>query len=141
MTKAWSATQASLALSSGEAEYYGVVSATGIGLGLHAILGNVGVCLPLRVRTDSEAAMGTVDRQRLGKLRHLECHSLWLRQRLRRKKCRLLKVNGKENPADLFTKHSESACKLDQLIALFNCKIMVGRPAAAPQLKKASKQQ
>ena len=43
-TKAWSATQASLALSSGEAKYYGVVCAAGIGLGLQALLGNVGVC-------------------------------------------------------------------------------------------------
>ena len=31
LTKAWSATQASLALSSGEAEFYGLVRATGIG--------------------------------------------------------------------------------------------------------------
>ena len=37
MTKAWSATQASLALSSGEAEYYGVVRATGVGLGIQAL--------------------------------------------------------------------------------------------------------
>ena len=47
-TKAWSATQASLALSSGEAEYYGVVRAAGIGLGLQSLLGDGGVCLPLR---------------------------------------------------------------------------------------------
>ena len=113
MTKAWPATQASLALSSGEAEYYGVVRATGIGLGLQALLGDVGVCLPFRVWTDSEAAMGTAGRQGLGKLRHLECRSLWLQRRLQRSEFRLLMVNGKENPADLFTKPSESTGKLD----------------------------
>ena len=138
MTKAWSATQASLALSSGEAEYYGVVRAAGIGLGLQALLGDAGVVLPLRIWTDSTAAMGTAGRQGLGKLRHLECHSLWLQQRLRRKEFQLLKVDGKNNPADLFTKHSESANKLDQLISLFNCRIVSGRPEAAPQLKKAN---
>ena len=79
MTKASSATEASLALSSGDAEYYGVLRATGIGLCLQALLGHVGVCLPLGVWTDSEAAMGTAGRRGLGKLRHLECHSLWLR--------------------------------------------------------------
>ena len=84
--------------------------------------------------------MGTAGRQGLGKLRHLKCHSLWLQQRFWRKEFCLLKFNGKENPADLFTKRSESANKLDQLISLFNCKIEVGRPAAAPQLKKSGEQ-
>ena len=37
-------------------------------------------------------------------------------------------------------KNSESASKLDQLISLFNCRVEVGRPAAAPQLKKSSEQ-
>ena len=37
-TKAWPATQASLAVSSGEPAYYGIVRATGIGLGLRALL-------------------------------------------------------------------------------------------------------
>ena len=80
--------------------------------------------------------MGTAGCQGLGKLRHLECLSLWLQQRRRWKEFCLLGVNGKENPADLFTKHSKSAGKLDQLIALFNCEIMVGRPAAARNRRK-----
>ena len=83
--KCWSATQASLALSSGEAEYYGVVRGTGMGLGQQALGRDAGFHLPLRVWTDSSAAMGTAARQGLGKLRHLECHSLWVQQRLRRK--------------------------------------------------------
>ena len=105
VTKAWSATQASISLSSGEAEYYGVVRASGIGLGIQALLEDAGVRLPIRVWTDSESAIGTAGRQGLGKLRHLECHGLWLQQRLRRKELQLLKVLGTENPADLFTKH------------------------------------
>ena len=83
--KCWSATQASLALSSGEAEYYGVVRGTGVGLGQQALGRDGGFELPLRVWTDSSAAMGTAGRQGLGKLRHLECHSLRVQQRLRRK--------------------------------------------------------
>ena len=137
VTKAWSATQASVSLSSGEAEFYGVVRAAGIGLGIQALMRDAGISIPLRVWTDSESAMGTAGRQGLGKLRHLECHSLWLQQRLRRKELVLLKVPGVENPADLFTKHLESQSKLDQLLGKFNCKIVEGRPAAAPQLKKA----
>ena len=73
-----------MALSSGEAEYYGVVRAAGIGFGQQALFHDVGVTVPLRVWTDSSAAIGTASRQGLGKLRHVECHSLWLQQRLRR---------------------------------------------------------
>ena len=59
LIKAWLATQASLALSSGEAEYYGVVRGVGIGMGLQALYRDVGLVLPLRVWTDSTAAIGT----------------------------------------------------------------------------------
>ena len=75
MTKCWSSTQASLALSSGEAEYYGVVRAAGIGLGQQALFRDAGLELPIRIWTDSSAAMGTSTRQGLGKLKHLECHT------------------------------------------------------------------
>ena len=101
LIKAWSATQALLALSSGEAEYYRVVRGVGIGMGLQALYCDIGVALPLRARTDSCAAIGVAGRQGLGKLRHLECHSLWVQQRLRRKEFRLLKVAGEANQADI----------------------------------------
>ena len=134
VTKFWSSTQASLALSSGEAEYYGVVRAAGIGLGQQALFRDAGLELPIRIWTDSSVAMGTSARQGLGKLRHLECHSLWLQQRLRRKPFELLKVPGEKNPVDLFTKHFESEKKLTQLILLFSCQMRSGRSAGAPTL-------
>ena len=135
LIKAWSATQASIALSSGEAEYYGVVRGTGIALGIKALYSDIGLTLPIRVWTDSTAALGIGGRQGLGKLRHLECHSLWVQQRLRRKEFRLLKVDGEVNPADLFTKHLESRNKLDQVVGLFGCRFLEGRAALAPTLK------
>ena len=138
--KGWSSTQAGLALSSGEAEYYGVVRAAGLGLGQQALYRDGGVSLPLRVWTDSSAAMGTAGRQGLGKMRHLDCHTLWLQQRLRRKDFELRKVLGDKNPADIFTKHLESASKLNHLVELFNCEFRDGRPEAAPQLKRDNQQ-
>ena len=80
--------------------------------------------------------MGIAGRQGLGKLRHLECHSLWVQQRLRRKEFTLHKVAGESNPADLFTKHLESRAKLDQLVALFSCRFVSGRPDGAPALRR-----
>jgi hypothetical protein len=138
LIKAWSATQASIALSSGEAEYYGVVRGTGIALGTKALYNDIGLSLPIRIWTDSTAALGIGGRQGLGKLRHLECHSLWVQQRLRRKEFRLLKVDGEVNPADLFTKHLDSKSKLDQVVGLFSCRFLDGRAASAPTLKSDS---
>ena len=66
LIKAWSATQASLALSSGEAEYYEVVRCVGIGMVLQALYCDIGVVLPLRAWTDSSAAIGVAGRQGLG---------------------------------------------------------------------------
>ena len=136
LIKAWSATQASIALSSGDAEFYGVVRGVGIGLGLQALHHDLGIELPIRAWTDSSAALGIGGRQGLGRLRHLECHSLWVQQRLRRGEFKLLKVAGEANPADLFTKHLESRAKLDQLVGLFRCEYLEGRPAAAPALRR-----
>ena len=40
-------------------------------------------------------------------------------------------VPGVDNPADLFTKHIESAPRLDKLMRMFNCEVVGGRPAAS----------
>ena len=120
VTKCRSSTQVSLALSSGEVEYYDVVRAAGKGLGQQALFLDAGVNLGLRIWTDSMAGMGTSGHQGLGTFRHLECHSLWLQQRLRRKAFELRTVPGKQNPADLFTKHLECAQKSENLVRMFN---------------------
>ena len=119
--KCWSATQASVALSSGEAEFYGVVRAAAAALGHRSVMADLGLATRVRVWTDSSAAIGACGRQGLGKLRHIECHTLWVQQRIRQGKFELRKVRGDVNPADLFTKHLESKAKLDQLVAVFGC--------------------
>ena len=68
LIKAWSSTQASVALSSGEAEYYGLVRGVGIGLGIQSLYKGVGLPLKLRAWTDSSAAMGVAKRQGQGKI-------------------------------------------------------------------------
>ena len=133
--KCWSATQPGVAMSSGEAEFYGVVRAAAAGLGIKSLYGDIGIGMPVRVWTDSSAAIGVCNRQGLGKLRHLECKALWIQQRLRLGEFELRKVPGESNPADLFTKHLESKAKLDQVVSLFNCEFRDGRAASAPQLK------
>ena len=95
MLKSWSSTQAMVSLSSGEAEFYGVTKAAGIGLGYQALLEDLGITLGIRVWTDSSATIGICGRQGLGKLRHIDTRSLWLQQRLREGGIELRKIAEK----------------------------------------------
>ena len=69
--RTWSSTQPSFTLSSGEAEFYALVKTAGAGLGHHFIMRDFGLKTPVRVWTDSSAALGISTRSGLGKLRHL----------------------------------------------------------------------
>ena len=133
--KHWSSTQSSVALSSGEAEFAGVIRGAGQGLGYQALLRDFGVSTSLRVWTDSSAAIGICNRQGLGKLRHLDTHTLWIQQAVRLGRVDLRKVAGEVNPADLFTKHSLSRQRLEELVALHGCKYIGGRASTAPLAK------
>ena len=91
--------------------------------------------LPVRAWTDSSAALGIATRSGLGKLRHLETHTLWLQEKVRTNAIAVKKVRGEVNPADIFTKHLPTREKVHQLLGLFGCEYREGRPAAAPLLR------
>ena len=133
--RTWSSTQPSVTLSSGEAEFYGLVKAAGAGLGHQSIMRDFGLTVPVRVWTDSSAALGISTRSGLGKLRHLETHTLWVQEKVRVGAIQVRKVRGDVNPADLFTKHLPSRDKIAQLVKLFGCEYREGRSAAAPMLR------
>ncbi|MBS94029.1 MAG: hypothetical protein CL799_06265 [Chromatiales bacterium] len=133
--KSWSSTQSSIALSSGEAELNGVVRGSGVGLGYQSLLRDLGIEAPVRVWTDSSAAIGICSRQGLGKLRHLDTHTLWVQQAVRCKRIDLRKIDGDTNPADIFTKHSISRDRLIKLTDLFDCQFRGGRAESAPQMR------
>ncbi len=67
-------------MSSGEAEFYGAVKGAAAGLGMKALYRDIGYQMPLRLWTDSSAAVGICSRQGLGKLKHLYTHTLWVQQ-------------------------------------------------------------
>jgi hypothetical protein len=136
LLKCWSSIQAGVAMSSGEAEFYGAVKGASIGLGLKALYRDIGYTMPLRLWTDSSAAVGIRNRQGLGKLRHLECTSLWIQQRIWHGELEVRKIADEENPVDLYTKHIESEAKIEQLVKLFGGEFRGGRAEAAPHLKQ-----
>jgi len=102
--KSWSSTQATVALSSGEAEYYAVVKAAAEGLGVMALMADLGIEGRVRLWVDSSAAKSISSRVGLGKLRHLEVKYLWVQQLVKKKRITIHKVRGEFNPADWLTK-------------------------------------
>ena len=104
LIKAWSKTQATLALSSGEAELAAVVRGSTESLGMQAMLEDWGFAVDLEVRSDATAAIGIVRRQGLGRVRHLAVADLWVQQKSQEGILKMEKHPGHTNPADMMTK-------------------------------------
>ena len=79
--KAWSSTQTAVAVSSSEAEYYGMVKGAPMGLGLQAVLLDLGTGTKLDLKGDASAAIGVAARTGLGKVRRIEVCQLWLQEK------------------------------------------------------------
>jgi hypothetical protein len=104
LVKTWSSTQATVAQSSGEAEYYALVRAASEALGLQSIMKDLGWQASIRLWVDSSAAKSIASRVGLGRVRHLEVKFLWLQQTVKDKRIGILKIRGDSNPADVLTK-------------------------------------
>ena len=125
----FSRTQATVALSSCEAELYAANAAIAEGLFL------VRVCkflcgdqkdensgeVKVKLHVDSSAAMGTIQRAGFGRMKHLQIRHLFLQDLLRMKVFSLHKISTKMNPADLGTKKLglERRKDLGRLIGIF----------------------
>jgi len=96
--------QSTIALSSGESEYYALVKAAQVGLGMRALLEDLGIEVTLSIHSDSSAARGHVGRLGLGKMRHIQTRYLWVQERIRDGHFAVVCIKGKDNPADLLTK-------------------------------------
>jgi hypothetical protein len=102
--KHWSRSQASRALSVGEAEYYALVTGCAEGLGMQSLLVDLGWETKVKVLTDSTTAKAVAGRRGLGKLRHVELKFLWVQEVVRRGRVKIAKVPGELNVADHLTK-------------------------------------
>ena len=105
--KTWSATQGAYALSSAEAELYGMIEGVTRARGLVSLAHESGfgsLESTIRLGTDSSAAKSFVNRRGLGKMRHLEIRDLWLQEEVDKGRLVVDKVRGDQNPADLMTK-------------------------------------
>ena len=135
--KYWSTTQAVLALSSGEAEYYASLKGASVALGFQSMCLDLGEKVKIQLFTDSAAARGMIGRRGLGKVRHLEVGYLWLQDLVADKRILVSKVKGTENPADMRTKHLGSQ-DIDKCIELISCYVEGGRSQAVPTIAKST---
>ncbi len=133
LIKHWSTTQATVALSSAEAELTGICKGAAQGLGLQTIASDLGINLNLSVLTDATAAIGICRRRGLGKVRHLATADLWVQDRIRKGDFKLSKVPGAENPADMLTKHVDKPLLLKHCSAL-GLSYESGRADSAPAI-------
>ena len=103
--KSYSSQQAVRALSSGEAEYYAMVKAASVAIGVRSMLMDLGVTEGrIVLKTDASAALGVAQRLGIGKIRHIEVNQLWLQEKVYNGDIIVEKVGTDENLADALTK-------------------------------------
>ena len=105
LVKSWLRQQKTIALSSAEAETYGMVSCSCDLLGLQSCAKDLGMVICAAVYADASAALGIIKRRGIGKLRHIRTQSLWLQEAHATKRLHFEKIDGLCNPSDLLTKH------------------------------------
>ena len=101
LIKSWSSTQQVMALSSGEAELYGMLEGATQTISMMADFGEKVVAI---VCSDASAAIDIAHRQGLGKTRHIEVQYLWIQREVKEGKLTVKKVGINNNPAELLTK-------------------------------------
>ena len=104
--KCWSNKQATVALSTGEAELYAATKAAAEVLGFVSLMSDLGWKIESvpEIRMDSSAARGIAGRRGLGKTRHIEVRRLWIQECLESKRIVTKKIPGMNNPSDILTK-------------------------------------
>ena len=118
LIKHWTSTQATISLSSAEAESKAVTKGCIEGLGFKHTLGCQGYEVILTILTDASGALGMLKRLGTGKrCRHLEVPHLWLQQLIRNGIVDLRKILTTKYLADILSKHVggywlSEACRL-----------------------------
>ena len=102
--KTWGKDQSVVAMSSGEAELYAANYGAAQALGMQSMAKDLGIEMTIELLIDAKATMGIINRQGLGKVRHIEVQHLWLQSAVKEKRIKLSKVSSEENVADLMTK-------------------------------------
>ena len=131
--KSYPKTQATIAQSSAESELIAVVRAACEGLGMIALADDFGIELQVRLHIDASAALGILQRQGVGRVRHLDVGVLWLQEQQLKRLIELTKVSGTQNPADLMTKNLAKE-QIDQYTKMLGFEFTGGRSETTAKL-------
>ena len=96
--------QAVIALSSGEAEYYSLVTAVSEALGDQSILADWGVKVKIHILMDATAGRSIGSRRGIGKVKHLDTIYLWVQEHVTSGRVTIGKIHTSMNFADILTK-------------------------------------
>ena len=136
--KGWIQTQSLIALSSGESELYATLKAVAETLEMLSMLKDLGWKLGGEIWSDANAAIGIIQLNGLGKVRHIDTGLSWIQQTAAQRKLTFHKVLGNDNPADLYTKYLHIQTANHHLIKSAY-KAASGRAAEAHKLHLLSK--
>ncbi len=103
----YSQTQEKIALSSGELEFYGIVKAATMGIGIKSMFKGLGLEVEVQVNMDSSAARSISSRKVSGRVRLVEVRELWAQGKVLSGELSIIKVRGEDNVADGLTKLDE----------------------------------
>ena len=131
--KSWSKTQSLIALSSAESELYALLKCTAEVLGVKSAMQDWGVRTGALRKSDASAALGIIQRQGLGKVRHIDCFYLYIQQVNAEKILSFAKVAGARNAADICTK-GLAWDKINEFVSDVGGKFAQGRAELASKL-------
>ena len=101
----FSSTQATVALSSAEAELNSAVKCTSELLGLQQLMADLNLHLKAELGIDSSASKGILQRRGAGRVKHLEVKQLWTQELVINTRIIIVKVPRLEHPSDCLTHH------------------------------------
>ena len=108
VVKHLSSTQRPRVLSSCEAELYAMNKEAAEAMGIWSLAPDTGITFDLLLRTDASAALGVVNKHRVGKTRHMDTQEQCLQNAIRNQELEVQKVAGEENVADILLKGVKS---------------------------------
>jgi hypothetical protein len=113
--KTYSKGQAVISLSSGESEYYGLVSGMASLLGEVAVARDWGLSLSARVWMDASAGIAIGSRRGLGRVKHIDTVFLWCQQMVTSGRVKVGKQSTHDMLADVLTKPVPEALMTEML--------------------------
>ena len=119
----------------GEAEFYGLVRGTSIGIGIRGLMQDLGARIRVWTITDSSVVLGISKRRGLGKVRHIELNQLWIHDKVISGETEVRKVRGEDNRADALTTYVDQR-QIGQHIDWIGQGIEPGRHELAPEVEE-----